>query len=284
MTRRILVVLDPDGDTPVATDTAVQIARDHDAEVTGLAFIDKESIAADTMGGGIGSMHYAEKLRERLTDETREQAEALLRAFAERVDRAGVRHTNDRVGEGGVVRSLMDEMRTHDLLVAGRESHFYYANPTQRTKVLAKVLEQAAAAMLIVGDRAPEVRRVAVAYDGSGPAARTLQKFAHLRPFGTGVAVEVVHFRGEGEANRLASESVLRDAQTYLAAHGFEDTAVSSVEGPSPADRIVGLADGERADLVVSGAYGKTGFRKLVFGTAATRLLEEARSPLFLYH
>ena len=284
MTRRILVVLDPDGDTAVATDTAVQIARPLDAEVTGLAFIDKDSIAADTMGSGIGSMHYAEKLRERLTDETRDRAQALVGQFAERVKGAGVRHTADRVGEGEVVRSLVDEMRTHDLLVAGRESHFYYANPEHRTHTLAKVLEQAAAAMLIVGDRVPDVRRVAVAYDGSAPAARTLQKFAHLSPFGTDIEVELVHVRGGSDADRLASDRLLADAGAYLAAHGFGRVTPSSVEGGHPADRIAALADGEHADLVVSGAFAKSGFRKLFFGTAATRLLEEARVPLFLYH
>lgn len=284
MTRRILVVLDPDGDTTVATDTAIQLARRYDAEVTGLAFIDKESIEADTRGGGIGSMYYAERLRERLTKETRERAYELVRQFGERVEGAGVRHTADRVDEGGVVRSLLDEMRTHDLLVAGRESHFYYANPTQRTHTLAKVLEQAAAGMLIVGGRVPEVRHVVVAYDGSGPAARTLQKFAHLQPFGTDVTVEVVHVRGGRDADLVASENLLADARAYLHAHGFEAVTPSSVEGSSPADQIATYADGEHADLVVSGAFAKSGFRKLFFGTAATRLLEEAEAPLFLYH
>ena len=37
-------------------------------------------------------------------------------------------------------------------------------------------------------------------------------------------------------------------------------------------------------DLVVSGAYAKSGFRKMIFGSSATRLLEEAKVPLFLYH
>ena len=284
MTQRILVVLDPDSDTPVATNVAIDIARRYSADVTGLAFVDKDSIGADTAGGGVGSYYYAEKLRESLTDETRQRAGDLLRRFTERVEAAGVGHTGDRVGEDSLVKSLLDEMRTHDLLVAGRESHFYYAEPEHRTHTLAKVLEEAAAAMLIVGGERREVRRVAVAYDGSAASARTLQKFAHLSPFGTDLDVEVVHVRGGSEADRLASDHLRGEAAAYLGAHGYGRVTTTGIESDDPADRIVELAQGDRADLVVSGAYAKSGFRKLVFGSSATRLLDEARVPLFLYH
>lgn len=284
MTQRILVVLDPDSDTPVATDTAIDIARRHGGEVTGLAFFDRDSIGADTVGSGIGSYYYAEKLRKTLTDETRQRATELLAEFIERVEAAGVRHSGDRIGEDSLVRSLLSEMRTHDLLVAGRESHFYYAEPEHRTHTLAKVLEDGAAPMLIVGGEATEIRRVAVAYDGSAPASRTLKKFAHLRPFGTDLDVEVVHVRGGSNEDRLESDRLREDAASYLRAHGFGRVTTTGIESRDPAESISGLAQGDRADLVVSGAYAKKGLRKLVFGSSATKLLDQAKVPLFLYH
>ena len=284
MTQRILVVLDPDSDTPIATETAVDIAQRYDGEVTGLAFVDKDSIGNEAVGGGIGSMYFAERLREQLTEETRQRAHELIAQFTERVEAEGVRHTGDRVGEGELVKSLLDEMRTHDLLVAGRESHFYYADPDRRTHTLAKVLQDAAAATLIVGTARPAVSRVAVAYDGSAPSARAMQKFAHLAPFGTDLDVEVVHVRGRSESDRLASERLRADAAAYLGAHGFDRVTTTAIESGSPADRICELAQGDRADLVVSGAYAKSGFRKMLFGSSATKLLEEAKVPLFLYH
>jgi nucleotide-binding universal stress UspA family protein len=284
MTQRILVVLDPDSDTPVATDAAIDIAKRHGGELTGLAFVDKDSIGQEVAGGGIGSMYYAERLRVQLTEETRQRARGLIAQFTERVEAEGVRHTGDRVGEGELVKSLLDEMRTHDLLVAGRESHFYYADPNKRTHTLGNVLQEAAAATLIVGTARPAVSRVAVAYDGSAPSARALQKFAHLSPFGTDVAVEIVHVHGDSEADRMASERLRLDAAAYLAAHGFGTVTTTGVESSHPADRICDLAQGDRADLVVSGAYAKSGFRKMIFGSSATKLLEEAKVPLFLYH
>ncbi len=284
MTQRILVVLDPDSDTPIATETAIDIARRQGGEVTGLAFVDKDSIGSDSAGGGIGSMYFAERLREKLTEETRQKAKALIDTFTARVEAEGVRHSGDRVGEGALVQSLLDEMRTHDLLVAGRESHFYYANPERRTHTLGKVLEDGAAATLIVGSTRPDVRRVAIAYDGSGASARTMQKFAHLAPFGTDLDVEVVHVHGSTEADRRASDRLRADAVTYLQAHGFERVTSTGTESSDPSERICELAQGERADLVVSGAFAKSGFRKMLFGSSATKLLEESKVPLFLYH
>ena len=284
MTQRILVVLDPDSDTPIATETAIDVAQRYGGEVTGLAFVDKDSIGHEAVGGGIGSMYFAERLREQLTEETRQRAHELIAQFTQRVEAEGVRHTGDRVGEGELVKSLLDEMRTHDLLVAGRESHFYYADPDRRTHTLTKVLQDAAAATLIVGTARPAVSRVAVAYDGSAPSARAMQKFAHLAPFGTDLDVEVVHVRGRSESDRLASERLRADAAAYLGAHGFDRVTTTAIESGSPADRICELAQGDRADLVVSGAYAKSGFRKMLFGSSATKLLEEAKVPLFLYH
>ena len=283
MIKRILVALDPDADTPVATQTAIEIAGRCGATLTGIALIDRDAIDDDTAGGGIGSMYFAEKMRERITAETRVKAQALVEAFGEQVDAAGVAHTDDRVGEDGLVKSLVDEMRTHDLLVAGRESHFYYNDPERRTHTMAKVVETGAAATLLVGRTAPDVRRVLVAYDGSTASSRTLQKFAHLSPFGLTVEVEVVHVRDGGADARLASDYLTGAARDYLAAHGYTTVHTTSLENSKPADAILDHAAATGADLIVSGAYAKTGLKRWLLGSSATRLLEKATLPLFLY-
>lgn len=283
MTKRILVVLDTDDDTPVALDTAIEIARRHNGEITCVALVDTDAIAADTAGGGIGSMYYAEKLRTKLKDETRTKAQELLARFTEQLDRAGIRHTDDHVAEGGRVKTIVEDMKSHDLLVAGRESHFYYAEPEKRTHTLAKVVEQAAAATLVVGKTPPQVRRVLVAYDGQTTAARTLQKFAHLSPFGTDLALELVHLRGDSNEDKLESERLLGSAEAFIRAYGYTDVTKTSLEGGTPAERIGAYADSSGADLLVAGAYSRKGLRKMLFGTTAVKLLNESSVPLFLY-
>ena len=90
MIKKILVALDADTDTPVATRYAADIARRHNAEVTGLAVVDMGSIEASSRGGGIGSMYLMEKLQENLTAEARSVARQLTGEFNAAMKDSGV--------------------------------------------------------------------------------------------------------------------------------------------------------------------------------------------------
>ncbi|NNF59433.1 MAG: universal stress protein [Rhodothermaceae bacterium] len=284
MTKRILVVLDPDHDTPIATRYAVEIAKAHDGAVTGLALVDRKRINEAAAGGGIGAMYYAEKLRRDLADEVRSEAQTLLQEFIAQVEAAGAQHTDDHVADDDVVQSIAEDMKTHDLLVAGHESHFYYANPEKRTHVLAKLVEDSAAATLVIREAYRPISKVLLAYDGRSAAARAMQKFVHLAPFGTDLDVEVLHVHGGGREAQLESEQRLRAAQSYLQAYDFKAVTMASVEDSAPRERILSHTVASGADLIVAGAFSQTGLKKFFFGSTAKGLIEESPVPLFLYH
>lgn len=284
MTKRILVVLDPGHDTHIATQYAIEIAKAHDGAVTGLALVDRKRINEAAIGGGIGSMYYAEKLRHDLADEVRTEAQKLLAEFVEEVEAAGAHHTDDHIAENGVVQAITEDMKTHDLLVAGHESHFYYADPERRTHALADIVAEGAAATLVTESEYRRVRKVLVAYDGGTAAARALQKFAHLSPFGNNLDLEVFHVRDKGREAQLESERLLRGASAYLEDHGFAPIVKTSVEGGDPLDRILEHCKASEADLIVSGAYSASGIKKFFFGSTAKGLIEKSSVPLFLYH
>ena len=284
MTKRILVVLDADHDTTTATRYAVEIAKAHDGAVTGLALVDQKRIDAAARGGGIGAMYFAERLRLDLTQEIRGEAQQLLRRFLDEVEAAGARHTDDHVAEADVVRAIADDMKTHDLLVVGDVAHFYYADPTRRTRILADLVQLGASAILVVEADYRPIRRVLVAYDGGLPAARALQKVVHLSPFGTDLDVELLHVRDGGEEAARQSEQHLRGAKAYLEAYGYRDVRATSVEDGAVRERLLRHAAETDADLLVAGAYSASGLKKLFFGSTATGLIEDSALPLFLYH
>lgn len=284
MTKRILVVLDPDPETSVATRYAVEIAKAHDGAVTGLALVDRKRIDDAAKGGGIGAMYYAEKLRRELTEEVRSEAQSLLQAFITQVEAAGATHTDDHIADDDVVRGIMEDMKTHDLLVTGQESHFYYAKPDQRTHALASIVEKGAAATLVVHKTYRPITSMLFAYDGGLPAARTMQKFAHLRPFGTDLAIEIVHVCDDNDDARRDSDQLLRDAASYLGAYGFDRLSTTTLHDGSPRERILRHAEETGTDLIAAGAYSATGLKKFFLGSTATGLIEQSPVPLFLYH
>ncbi|MEX0747841.1 MAG: universal stress protein, partial [Rhodothermales bacterium] len=246
MIKRILVALDPDSDTPIAIRYASDIARHHGAEVVGLAVIDTGIIESETRGGGIGSMYYAEKLRENLTEDTRARAQELISAFESAVVGAGVIHS-ESVQEGVPFHRIVEDMKYHDLLVVGREPHFFYGRPEQKTQSLALVVKESSAPTLIVGETYRPVRRILIAYDGSDAAARTVHYFTYMQPFGIDLEVEAVHVYSK---DREESELLLRLLASYMNPHGFH-LKQTSLQGNNASSVITDYALASDADLVV---------------------------------
>lgn len=99
------------------------------------------------------------------------------------------------------------------------------------------------------------VGKVVVAYDGSAPAARTLQRFAQLHTFGAKVKVELIHVRsGSGDAARSDSDLLLMLASKYVRAHGFDHIEQRSLRGGDPGASVLAHAQSVGGDLIVAGA------------------------------
>lgn len=286
MIKRILVALDFDSDTTVATQYAIEIAQRNDAEVTGLAIVDQKGIESESAGAGLGAMYYAEKLQEKFSAEARAQAHHLLREFTGELDRAGVRHVDDHVSEGVPFERIVEDMKYHDLLVVGDKTHFFYPDRDRPTHFLNDIVRQGAAATLVAEAEYRPIRKALIAFDGSLTAARTMQKFAQLNAFDAGsLEVAVLHVREHGgDEARAESELLLRLAKSYLLPHGFARVEAMSVEGAGVQRTILSYAERSQADLVVAGAYAKSGLSTFFFGSTAKGLIEECRLPLFLYH
>ncbi len=280
MIKKILVALDADTDTPVATRYASDIARRHSAEVTGLAVVDMGSIEASSRGGGIGSMYLMEKVQENLTAEARSIARQLTNAFKEAMEGFGVAF-DVQVEEGVPFERIVEDMKYHDLLVVGKVPHFFYSHPEEKTKTLVRVVKKSIGPTLVVPETYRPVRRVLVAYDASSASARAMRRFVHLQPFGTDLTLEILNVHTKGE--RAGSQLALQMARSYMDAHGYA-THTSSIQGTDPAKQIGEFALQFEADVVVAGAHSVSKLAKLAFGSTTASLLEKCPAPLFVDH
>jgi nucleotide-binding universal stress UspA family protein len=279
MIKRILVALDPDSDTPVATKYAVEIAQRFGARVTGLAVVDMGSIESSAKGGGVGSMYYAEKLRENLTAESRERARNLALSFRASVEETGIEHT-ETVGEGVPFRRIVEDMKYHDLLILGNDPHFFYSHPKHQTHTLARVIENTVGPTLVVSDKYRTVQKVLFAFDGTNESSRAIRRFIHLHPFGTDLKVRVLSVQKEESSD---SKFRLKMAKEYLEAHGFE-TDTRLMIGAKAKEEIMNQAESFDADMIVMGAHIINGLTGVRLGDSTTYLLENADIPLLLDH
>lgn len=278
MVKRILVALDQDADTPVAVDYAFDVAHRHSAEVTGLAVVDINRIEGTSSGGGVGSMYYANKLREKLTEQTRKRAQELVHEFSHASEEQHIPYQID-VREGAPSEQIIDDLKYHDILFIGNNPHFFYGHPDETTTTLGHVVKKCVAPVVIVPDHYSEITCAVLGYDGSTPAVRALQRFAQFQPFGSNIEVFVVsvcNTKHEAEAEMMAHH-----ASEYLKMYGYDAHPVT-LHGKRPVEHILGYAEQKGAELVVAGAHSVSMMHKLAFGSTTEELVNDGRFVLFL--
>jgi len=282
MIKRILVALDPDGDTPIATRFAIRLAKKFDASVTGLAVVDTSNLQFAMGVGGYGTERTGETIWAELADETRKVAEELLNTFKSTVEKAGIRHRDVKM-HGASTELIIEEMKYHDLLIVGKDSHFFYNQPERDSGTLAKVVKNGHAPTLIVTDEYRDVERIMIAFDGSGPATRTLKGFVHLLPYGKDLEIELIIVPDDHSIQEMdRASTVLSQAERYLKEHGFSYIFKRVLEKGNIGERIVNLQIERNPDLLLLGAHSVSAVRRAAFGSTTQYMIENSQGPLFL--
>ena len=278
MIKRIIVALDADTDTPVATRYATEIAREHNAELTGMAVVDMASISASSKGGGIGSMYLMSKVQESLTVEAREVAQTLTRAFRNAVAESGVQ-SQVVIEEGVALQRIIEDMNCRDLLVIGKEPHFFYSHPDETPTTLEEIVSHVVSPTCVIPSIYRKVERVMVAYDGSAASVRAMRSFFQLKPFGSDVIVEVINVYSKG--GRASALLALTQVKAYGEAHGYSVNTLA-LEGTDPSEEIVKALERHQADVLVAGAHIVSPLSRIAFGSTSASLLHQVNIPMWL--
>ena len=282
MIKRILLALDPDSDTPIATRYAIRLAKRFDASLTGLAVIDQTSMDLAIDIGGYGTEAMGQQIWSAMADESKKVADRLLSEFKNAVDKENVR-SRDIKKHGASYELIIEEMKYHDLLVVGHDSHFFYNQPDVDSKTLAKVVKSGTAPTLVVNDQYKPVESIMVAFDGSGPSAKTLKSFVHLLPYGKDIQIDLVNVP-EGHSSDEMNDAavVLSQAENYLKEHNFSIITKTVLEKGKPGERLLKRQQDKQPDLTLLGAHSVSAIERLAFGSTTHHMLTKSERPLFL--
>lgn len=86
--------------------------------------------------------------------------------------------------------------------------------------------------------------------------------------------------RSEDGAEVLEVRDDLRELGERLAEHGVEVVTRDVAVGQDPVDDLVGIAEEERADLIVIGLRRRSPVGKLIMGSNSQKILLEADCPV----
>ena len=274
--KDITVIVDNGGERRSAK-LAAELARQHEAHLTGLALAVDPLVPVYTIAGPIPTDFIVAAHEQSVADGT-----AALAAF-DAIGRAAGVTTEGRLTESisgdfaGIVRNAL----LTDLAVIGQDDPD--REEPLRTALIEALLFQSGVPTLLVPTKGvSELRteKAIVAWNGSAQAARAVRAAMPLLANTKSVIVAIVD---EGAAPTEIAQGT--DIGAYLARHGLDvDVRVIANAHEGAGAAILNLAREEEATWLVMGAYGHSRIRQFLLGGVTRHVLARSPLPILMAH
>jgi nucleotide-binding universal stress UspA family protein len=273
MIKRILVGLSGDTFTPSAVKHAIDLARRHKAEITGIAVTDLARLASVgpvPLGGGAAAVELSEH---RIEEAERRVAEVIKRfendCLNEKITACVDREADDPID------ALTRQWRYHDLVVVGLRGLFEYGLVRNPDDMLLRIIRAGIRPIVAVGKEYGAVKKALIAYNGSLEAAKAMKSFVQMSPW-QAPALHIVCF----EKSREDPQRLLADAANYCSAHGYN--VETEFIDDDPRERLIDHAQKIGVDIIVMGSTGRSRVAEYVLGDTVLTAIKESPIPLYL--
>ncbi len=285
MFKDILVHLDEGPRSATRLKVAVDLARRQAAHLTAIFVVDIPGSdlfygAGMPYAGGGGMNEMVSSLRADAVS----RADACAQEFRDALRREGL-EGEWRMVEGDTVALLALHARYADLTVLGQPNEEEPYKGPSADAVLVSVMMSSGRPVLAIpyAGRFEQVGdRVLVAWNASRELTRAINDALPLLKHATMVTVLAVNPKHgiEGHGDVPAADIAL-----HLARHGVKAEAAHTIaKDISEGDALLSYAADLGVDLIVSGGYGHSRAREMVFGGVTRTLLQEMTVPMLLSH
>ena len=274
--KDILVHLDNSRAMPGRVRAAVELARRHDAHLTGLYVIEmpvlRSYAEAQVPIGVIEAQRAA----------FASGAAAAKREFGEIADNSDI-STEWRCVEDRRIDALSLHARYVDLLVVGQADP---EDPACVSRGLADHMALASGRPVLVipagGVSGAIGENIVVAWNAKREAVRAISDAMPLLESANLVSVVTINAKADDPENAGIPAA---DIGLHLARHGIETQTKSLYGAPAAiGELLLATARDESADLLVMGAYGHARFREILLGGVTAHVLAHADIPALLAH
>jgi nucleotide-binding universal stress UspA family protein len=267
------VHVDADADTRL--NVAVGLAQRHDAMLIGIAAGMWQlpiALAAPDLGGM--SAEFIEASREQLHADLQRAGAR----FSGATERTGLK-TDWRAVEDFPHAAICTAANAADLIVVGSLDP-YELGSEYRSLNPGDVLMGAGRPLLVIPETIGELkaRNIVAAWKNTREARRAL---ADALPLLVGAeSVALAHVKEESD-----DADTIKDAKSFLSRHGIEARVeIRELKASDVQDELLRFAEACGADLIVSGAYGRSQLREWVFGGVTRGLLKQQSVACQLSH
>lgn len=278
--KDILVYLDDSEACEKRIQAAIELARSHDAHLTGLALD-----AGITMAAYM-EVHVPDDILAQMRKREHARAELVADAFRKSIERAGINSDCHIVKTTDVdaARTIAEMARYADLIVLGQVDD-RKSQPLGGTRLPEDVILAAGRPVLMVpyiGAGKTLGENVLIAWNPGRESARAVSDALPLLKQAKSVTVLSVNpVVGRGAHGERPGADIGR----HLARHNIKITVDTvNTDQISVADAILAYVSDNAVDTIVMGAYGRSRLREIVLGGVTHELLQHMPVPLFMSH
>ena len=273
MINKILVALDASPCASAVLSYAVELARAHNAQLTGVAvenLRDLESVGPAPIGGG----HYAREMVKHRIEEAEKVIKETIENFKSVCLSSNVAF-EVFWAKGDPVSIMVSHARYHDITLSGQKGLFCYGGQQGSKRLLSRLIRSGVCPLIAVPPKSVRAQKVLIVYDGSIESASAIKKFVQLQPWPDAIS-RILCFSGAGNS----SEQLLIDSSRFCQTCGL--TVETMAMRGSSKGHLLEQAMQWNADLIVMRQRAEGNWLKRIFNRSVDRLAEESPIP-FLF-
>jgi nucleotide-binding universal stress UspA family protein len=287
MIKTILASLTGFSSDRTVLDAAIALARIDAGHVTFL-HTRIDAVEGAALVGAINPQLHTNlpQMLQRIAQEENERSQHCKEAFSDACNRFSVTISDDPAKAEGISASLTEmttllnetlrEARFHDLVVLAR-------TPELSSERIQTLVAQVGRPLVIAPSKPVQVigETVLVAWKDGPEAARALGAALPLLLRAKRVVILSVSENPAGDDTDLLSAEGVAKALKW---HGIAaEVQMSYAPSVSASEKILEVAYGLDADLLVMGAYGHSRMREFVFGGVTRDILADCAIPVFMF-
>ncbi|HVS92855.1 MAG TPA: universal stress protein [Mucilaginibacter sp.] len=276
-TKKFLAVFDGLKYSSGTAKYAVQLAGASDAYLVGV-FLDDFTYHSYSLTGRGG---YEKLLAERkeLQEADAQTRHDSAKEFDKVCDAVGVNHVIHH-DHSLASQEILIESAYADLLIASKEETFTQYEQDVPASFIRDLLAGAECPVILVPDEFKPINKIIMLYDGAPSSVYAIKLFSYLFPNLRQLPVEVITVKSYG-SNRHVPEN--RRLKELMERH-FAEVVYTVVEGDPEREIIEQLKYRQQDELIVLGAYQRTGISRWFKPSMADLLLAGLKAPLFVAH
>jgi nucleotide-binding universal stress UspA family protein len=278
MVRHILIPTDGSEFGKTAIACGIHLAAKLDIQLIGLHVIDVRLLQGPVftdISGSIGLSPYQEYLPA-IESSLEAKADTILREFYDQCEAAGI-HPETKKVSGVIAETIIEEGKKccDWILLAQRGEHFHIDGGAILGTTAQAVVRHSGKPVLVTPERFREIKSMALAFDGSGPARNALTLAGELS-LQAAWPLSVVIVAGDPVLGERRSE----EARTLLK-NVLPEPAILVLKGKEDRELIKLTREG-KVDLLVMGAYGQNRLRAMLVGSTTSAVIRKSAIPVLL--